>query len=387
VAGDTGPLFDGAPDVVADAQAADAAMADAGAADGLRQSLCQPRRCGVEVGCGEADDGCGGKLACGACVSVVKALALDVEHVLFDRARDRLYATVASAASMHANSLLVIDPRSLDIVHDLPVGTDPRALALSPDGKTLWVGVDGPKSLRLVDLTTTPPTVGPLRPLPALESRVESSPAEAIAVLPGRPGSAVVVMNESDGLAAVLDDGVARSQIAGGFLRIIPGPDDLFFGYNAHNTGFELFTLTVDPAGIQVRNRAVPLLKGFETDIVYTAGRVYASSGHVIDVSDPLQPWPAGRFSFEGAVIPRSGGRVTMVSPRDSWARAENTTLRRLDAKSFTQIAAVEFPAIPSEAIRDIWLVAPDTVVFLAIDSFYRRPGPLYLIKHGLVSE
>ena len=58
--------------------------------------------------------------------------------------------------------------RPVDVVRRLaiPIGSDPRALALSDDGATLWVGIDGAHAFRKVTMGSTPPVVGPLIHLP-----------------------------------------------------------------------------------------------------------------------------------------------------------------------------------------------------------------------------
>ena len=56
-------------------------------------------------------------------------------------------------------------------VSAIPVGSNPGALALSDDGSTLWVGIDGAHAFRKVTMTSTPPVVGPLIHLPKRESR------------------------------------------------------------------------------------------------------------------------------------------------------------------------------------------------------------------------
>ena len=98
-------------------------------------------------------------------------LPIDPSHLVYDASRARLYASVPGGAARYPNTIAVIDPKAAAVTASIPVGSDPGALALSDDSSTLWVGVDGAFSLRKVVLTSSPPTVGPLRRIPPRSRR------------------------------------------------------------------------------------------------------------------------------------------------------------------------------------------------------------------------
>ena len=75
------------------------------------------------------------------------------------------------------------------------MGSNPGALALSSDGSTLWVGIDGAHAFRKVTLNSTPPVVGPLHHLPKSIYNNRSFGAIAIAALPGAPLSVAMVLS------------------------------------------------------------------------------------------------------------------------------------------------------------------------------------------------
>ena len=76
--------------------------------------------------------------------------------------RNEIYASVSGDAEVYANTIVVVDPTTSSVVSTIPIGSNPGKLALSDDGSTLWVGIDGAHAIRKVTLTSTPPVVGPL---------------------------------------------------------------------------------------------------------------------------------------------------------------------------------------------------------------------------------
>lgn len=302
---------------------------------------CTPFECGVDVSCGVVDDGCGGQLDCGACDEFAVQGIIPVRMV-GDRTRGRLYVTVRSDSPTHANELVTLDPSTATVVSSVFIGSDPSSLALSDDHSTLWVALDGSYEIRRVDLTTPDPTPGANYALPPGDWG-EPAVAGPMVVLAGTTGTVAVSLHQW-GLSpsfqgvAVLDDGVPRPvQTPGhtGASRLTGGPADWIFGFNDEHTGFGFYALHVLQDG-PTQTEHEGLVSGFNTDIIHADGRVYATNGAVIDVSNPAAPVKAGMFPFVGEILPRPDqGRILMLSP----ANFDQATalLRDLDPQTFTQ--------------------------------------------------
>lgn len=74
--------------------------------------------------------------------SVVK---VDLPHhdLVYDAIRNLYYASVPSTVIGNGNSIAIIDPLTGGVTYSSPVGSDPNVLSLSPDGKYLYVGLEG----------------------------------------------------------------------------------------------------------------------------------------------------------------------------------------------------------------------------------------------------
>jgi hypothetical protein len=151
---------------------------------------------------------------CTSCPPVVNAIDLDVEDMVFDSGHSRLYASIHGADAPTAEGLAIIDPVMRRLIGTMKVGPGARALAISEDHSTLWISVEREFAIRRLDLTTTPPTLGPLVPLPPDETLSSyKTVAGSMVVLPGTSRSVVVSMIELSHAFAdvrVMDDGVAR---------------------------------------------------------------------------------------------------------------------------------------------------------------------------------
>lgn len=344
---------------------------------------CTPLQCGVDVSCGVVGDGCGGQIDCGSCEDGGIDGIVPV-HVVADRSRARLYVSVRSDSQQHPNELVVVDPASAAIIDSVFVGSDPSTMAISDDASTLWVGLEGSLEIRRVELTTPSPTPGPQYALPPGDWEV--AVAGPMVVLPGTVTSVAVSLhnyNYSPSFqgATILDDGVPRANKTPGHTgaaRLTGGPPGWLFGFNNLHTGFGFYAINTAPAG-PTQTEHEGLIDGFSTDIVFADGRVYASSGDVVDVSNPAAPQKAGVFPFIGAVLPRlDQGRVLMLTP----ANFDNNTaiLRDLDPVTFTQKGQVPLPALTAEVLFD--LCAADNATLAVIASNWDTEPKLHVLAN-----
>jgi hypothetical protein len=144
------------------------------------------------------------------------ALTLMANDLVYNPFDFRLYASVSSQQGPEGNSIAVIDPYAGTLVKTIFVGSEPTKLALSDDGQSLWVALDGAASVRQVDLQTA--TAGRQFSVGAAHFSRQSY-ARDIAALPGTRDSVVVtryskVSTGDDGLI-VYDNGVPRPYSAG----------------------------------------------------------------------------------------------------------------------------------------------------------------------------
>jgi len=119
------------------------------------------------------------------------------------------YLSVPSAAGApYGNTVVSVDPLTGALGTPIPVGSEPDKLAITADGKYLWVALDGASAVRMVDLVAG--TAGMQFSIyPEGEGQMA---AAALAALPGATNSVIVSTpagNTGQALA-IYDSGVVR---------------------------------------------------------------------------------------------------------------------------------------------------------------------------------
>ena len=80
-------------------------------------------------------------------------LDLPANVIGFNKSTGMLYATVPSSAGLpYGNCLVEISPIDATISRSVWVGSEPNALAISPDASVAYVGLSGAAAVRVVDL-------------------------------------------------------------------------------------------------------------------------------------------------------------------------------------------------------------------------------------------
>ncbi|HYW13168.1 MAG TPA: IPT/TIG domain-containing protein [Longimicrobium sp.] len=255
-----------------------------------------------------------------ATVTSLLTLDLPAADVAWDPTRSRIYASIT--AGEHANTVVRIDPATGAVEASVGVGSSPGKLAVSSDGSTLWVGLNGANQVRRVAL-------GPFTLGSAFSTSVEPTELHA---MPGQPGTVAVVRG---GLVTVYDDGVARAGDGGSNTIAFGETSGVLYGYNNYSSEFGLRTFRVDAAGVTETKVQENLLGGYYTRILFSAGRVYGSNGTVVD---PGQGVRAGRF--EAGINPSSFAVDTRLG-RAFFMDSDGGELSVFDVNTFQPLGSV----------------------------------------------
>jgi uncharacterized repeat protein (TIGR01451 family) len=134
-------------------------------------------------------------------------LPLPNNSMIYNPVTGLLYASVpGSAGAPYGNSIVSVDPATGAIGTPIFVGSEPDKLALTADGRYLWVGLDGAAAVRKVDLVAG--TAGLQFSLPGFVNYFGTVSALALAALPGLTDSVTVASGAT--LPAIFDAGVLR---------------------------------------------------------------------------------------------------------------------------------------------------------------------------------
>ena len=92
-----------------------------------------------------------------ASTSFIRQLPLTVNDVVYSSSTQRLYASMPSSAGASGNSIVTLDPVTGAVDSPVFVGSEPKKLALSSDGNSLYVWMDGAAAIRKFDVPTKTP--------------------------------------------------------------------------------------------------------------------------------------------------------------------------------------------------------------------------------------
>lgn len=245
---------------------------------------------------------------------------LDTADLVYDPVRDLIYASVPGSQGAEGNSVAVIEPLTGAVAFH-PVGSDPGELAISDDASALFVGLDGEAAVRRLDL---PSLTGPapfslgadpfFGPRHAADLEVQPGDSQVVAVSLALDG----VSPPHDGVA-IYDHGVELPGVTPGHTgsdRIVFSDDPTrLYGQNTKSTEFGFRRMTVGPSGVAIDDVTRELISGFNEDIEFAGGLVFAIGGEVVDPSVPSR---AGTFPVNGfgrAVVPEpAAGQVHFLT-------------------------------------------------------------------------
>lgn len=229
------------------------------------------------------------------------AVNLPVNRVLWNPAAQKIVASVPGFVGPGGNSIAVIDPNSKTITSTFYVGSEPNPLALSSDGNTLFVGLDGSGTVAQVSLQSQSVTyktglgfdslAGPL-----IAQSLASNPADPNVVAVSRLGGVVI-----------LDHGTELPNVSASPFNFINSlafgsSGTELYGYDNTNTGFYLYRMNVNSTGVSLLDAYGRLFYGFFAEIHNHDGLIYSSNGTAVNPAVP-----ALQGTFPGVNVASSG--------------------------------------------------------------------------------
>jgi hypothetical protein len=273
--------------------------------------------------------------------------------LVYSSTTGRIYASLPSFAGSNGNSIAAIDPTTGLITSTTFIGSEPNKLALSDDGHSLYVTLQGAAAIRRFDALTNTPG---LQFSTGADQSLGRYDISDLAVAPANPGTIAVArqfsnVSPSQAGVAIFDEGVQRPKTSA---SQFDGADFLAFSATATKLyGIDpsggIQTLTIDPSGVSLTSTVLPNVFG---DIKFSNGLIFTSAGHVVnaDTSTLL-----GTFTgaFAPTFVPDSTvGRAyyLQVGPTDG-----TLTLRVFDINTFLPLGSLTIGGVsggPTSLLR-----------------------------------
>ena len=194
-------------------------------------------------------------------LTIYQSVSLGASSIIYEPVGKLLWAALPAAAATNPNTVVSINPSTGVLGTPIPVGNDPRELAVSGDGQYLYVSSNGTPEIQRINLSTL-----------AIE-RTFSMPTDAsnnalvaneMHVVPGSPQSVVTTLGPAtggtgSGLALFSDSGlvnwIANSFQTGYFTMTsfaFAGNPPVIYGLPFNSVGPLFFTIvTLDSGGLE----------------------------------------------------------------------------------------------------------------------------------------
>lgn len=211
-------------------------------------------------------------------------LNIKANDIIWDAKRDVLYASVDDASPTYANKVVTIDPESGAVLSSRSVGTDPNAMAITANGNSIYIGIDGRGDVQKFSLPGFTPgwsfTFGTYTSRQMLAGDIQ--------VMPGTANT-IAVSRRVDGLSPslagveIIDSGVARTDTTpshnGSNSLAFSADPAVLYGSDTESSGTYFQRLAIDDDGVTEQDE-----NGMGGgDIIFHDGLVYGSNGKIVD--------------------------------------------------------------------------------------------------------
>lgn len=309
-----------------------------------------------------------------AVVESLSGIEMPANDLAYSHYTGLLYASIGSGGGTLGNTVAAIDPMSGSVVNSVFVGSEPGSVAVSDDGRYLWVALDGSGMVRGVDLATF--LAGP-------PFSVVNGFAEEIAVAPGTQRTVAVSHRSADSSpryagVRIYDDGIPRPDGDPEHTRAnsidFNDAGDAIYGYDNETSNFWIYTLSVDPRGVQRAKATAGVIGSFYTRIVHANGRIYSNAGEVIDARRHLLVGNLGQAS-EAIGIDAELGRAFLLI---------GNSIEALDINNFQSLGTLP---VPNETTDHLSFHKRRVVRWGSDGLAYRDGVKVYLVRTPVAGQ
>lgn len=326
----------------------------------------------------------------------IRTISLLVNDMVYDPYSKLIYASVPSSVGMNGNSIAIIDPVTANVGPYIFIGSEPNRLAISDDGKYLYVGLDGVAGIRRLNLATRVPEASfPLGSDPFFglyypeDIEVRPGNPDEIAVSLRRPG-----VSPRHGGVALYVNGVVRpdktQDHTGSNVIEFCSSTAWLYGYNNETTEFGFRRISVSDTGLRQVDVVQNFFGGFGSDFRCSGGLGYTSNGRAFD---PAAKALVGSFNlstgsgFVSAIVrPDASVNRVFYLLASSSGSASTAQIRAFDMRTFLLAGSVDVPNVSGGAGSLIRWGADGLAFRTSASSGQSGGGQIFLVKSDVIS-
>lgn len=282
----------------------------------------------------------------------VSTIGFKVNGIAYDAAANRILAALPSSDGVGLGNTLTTLSNTGAVLNSTYLGSEPTTIGLSSDGSTAYVGMSGASLIRQYDVATH--TAGSQINL-GMSSYDGPNYARQILVSPTDNSMITVALRNqccspsSEGVAVYTNGVVAPNKLSSyqaDVTSIAYTSANTVYGFNADDTGFNLYKMGVDGSGISLLSNTPGGLgsAGFNSSIMSSGGLIYSSNGVVFD---PSTGYVIGTYSS-----PNAYSNLLAVDPVSSlgvvFAVDSTGHLLTFDQNTFVPISSYDLGSISS---------------------------------------
>ncbi|MCU1221752.1 MAG: choice-of-anchor domain, partial [Candidatus Angelobacter sp.] len=335
-------------------------------------------------------------------LTVYRQLNLNPSFLISVPSRKLLYASIPSSSATNPNTVIAIDPETGTTQAPIPVGNDPRALAVSDDGSFLFVGVQGEQLIKRINLSTG--QIDRTFAYPPASFLLSRPFRATMQTVPGSQTSLLVYFADNNSFGGVMelfnDAGLVSS--VPDLTQFTIGVNVSSFAFTDPGTAYSLpFTLaspffnvfTIDATGLHFTPVTGTNVGGNDTtglSLISDGTLLYTKAGQVWD---PVAKTQVGSFpvtainptsfpNLHDMVMDTAGGQFFMVADQAS-NTSSGVTLTAYDLKLLTATGTLTFTELNDPGPHNLVRWGSAGFGFISTGATFADQS-LYLFRSGL---
>jgi len=316
-------------------------------------------------------------------------LHVNVNDMVYDSTRNKLFALIGSTDTQYGNNLIQINCNTKLVEKNLFVGSNPELLEITSDNNFLYIALSGSPKIVKVDIAAF--SIDLQFPIGPIGNSVNIY-AEDIETIPGNSNLLAVSRKEGGYVEdiVIFDNGVLLPDSVDSWdLEATEIECDstgkVLYGFNGSDTGFDFGRMDIGSTGVAYKDDFDGVMSGFNLKMYYINGLLYTNTGSIVN---PHLSIPFNEGTFSGI---ESGSQLALniiekesyFATFDFWSEAFR--VRRYDMETYTLKDIKEFDLIFPETMSDPELSEficfdNDKFVVSAYESYFSEDNEKYIV-------